>query len=155
MYQNFDQLIHEAIQLELNIAKLYLLFHQLIPEDSTFWWQLVIEEENHAALLKTIEQMETSMVDIPEGIMPNGLAELQESNQRILKAMEDFENRPNRAEAFQMAYKIEISAGESHYNDFMKNGQESRLMEIFRILNRDDLDHARRILEYKKEHLDS
>jgi hypothetical protein len=155
MYQNFDQLIKEAIQLELNIAKLYLLFHQQLPEDSTFWWELVIEEENHAALLKTVEQMETSMVDIPEGIMPNGLAELQESNQRILKAMEDFENRPNRAEAFQMAYKIEISAGESHYNDFMKNGQESRLMEIFRILNRDDLDHARRILEYKKEHLDS
>ena len=155
MYQNFDQLIHEAIQLELNIAKLYLLFHQLLPEDSTFWWELVIEEENHAALLKTLEQMETSKVDIPEGIMPNGLAELQESNQRILKAMEDFEKRPKRADAFQMAYKIEISAGESHYNDFMKNGQESRLMEIFRILNRDDLDHAQRILKYKKEHLDS
>ena len=57
MGQNFDQLIQEAIQLELNIAKLYLLFHQLLPEDSTFWWKLVIEEENHAALLKTIEQM--------------------------------------------------------------------------------------------------
>jgi hypothetical protein len=155
MDQNFDQLIKEAIQLELNIAKLYLLFHHLLPEDSTFWWELVIEEKNHAALLKTVERMETSKVDIPDGILPNGLAELQESNQMILKAMEDFEKHPDRAEAFQMAYKIEISAGESHYNDFMKNGQESRLMEIFRILNKDDLDHARRILEYKKEHLDS
>ncbi len=95
------------------------------------------------------------MVDIPEGIMPNGLAELQESNQMILKAMEKFEKHPDRAEAFQMAHMIEISAGESHYNDFMKNGQESHLMEIFRTLNRDDVDHARRILEYKEKHLDS
>lgn len=155
MYQNFDQLIKEAIQLELNVARLYLLFHQLLPEDSTFWWELVIEEENHAALLKTVEQMETSMVDIPEGILPNGLAELQEANQMILKAREDFEKQPDRAKAFQLAYKIEIAAGESHYNNFMKNAPESRLTEIFRILNRDDLDHARRILKYKEEHLES
>ena len=73
----------------------------------------------------------------------------------ILKAMDDFERQPERAYAFQLAHKIEMSAGESHYNNFMKNGQESRLMEIFRILNRDDLDHARRILEYKKKNLDS
>ncbi len=56
MSQNFSQLIREAIQLELNVAKLYLLFHDLFPEDGDFWWQLVIEEENHAALLKTVEQ---------------------------------------------------------------------------------------------------
>jgi hypothetical protein len=73
----------------------------------------------------------------------------------ILKAMEDFKSQPNRAEAFELALKIEVSAGESHYNNFMKNGPESRLREIFRILNRDDLDHAQRILEYKEKHIDS
>jgi rubrerythrin len=155
MYQNFGPLINEAIQLELNVARLYLLFHKLLPEDATFWWALVIEEENHAAILRTIEQMETSQVEIPDGIMPNGLTELQKANRMILKAMEDFERQPDRAYAFQLAYKIEMSAGESHYNNFMNNAAESRIVEIFRTLNRDDLDHAQRIQEYKKEHLDS
>lgn len=155
MYQNFGPLINEAIQLELNVARLYLLFHTLLPEDATFWWGLVIEEENHAALLRTVEQMNASQVEIPDGIMPNGLAELQKANQMILKAMEDFERQPERAYAFQLAHKIELSAGESHYNNFMNNAAESRIVEIFRILNRDDLNHARRIQEYKKEHLDS
>ena len=155
MCQNFGPLINEAIQVELNVARLYLLFHKLLPEDATFWWGLVIEEENHAALLRTVEQMNASQVEIPDGIMPNGLAELQKANQMILKAMEDFERQPERAYAFQLAHKIELSAGESHYNNFMNNAAESRIVEIFRILNRDDLNHARRIQEYKKEHLDS
>ena len=155
MYQNFGPLINEAIQLELNVARLYLLFHKLLPEDATFWWSLVIEEENHAALLRTIEQMETSQVEIPDGIMPNGLTELQKANQMIHKALEDFERQPDRAYAFQLAYKIEMSAGESHYNNFMNNAAESRIVDIFRTLNRDDLDHAQRIQEYKKQHLDS
>ena len=62
MYQNFGLLINEAIQVELNVARLYLLFHELLPEDATFLWELVIEEENHAALLRTIEQMDASQV---------------------------------------------------------------------------------------------
>jgi len=155
MYQNFGPLINEAIQVELNVARLYLLFHKLLPEDATFWWGLAIEEENHAALLRTIEQMDASQVEIPDGIMPNTLAELQKANQMILKAMEDFERQPERVYAFQLAHKIELSAGESHYNNFMNNAAESRIVEIFRTLNRDDLNHARRIQEYKKEHLES
>ncbi len=148
MSQNFSQLINEAIQLELNVAKLYLLFHNLQPEDAAFWWQLVIEEENHAALLKTVEQMDASRVEIPEGIMPPGVAELKESNQMILKAMEDFKRHPDRAWAFKMAYKIELSAGESHYDNFMRNAPKSRVTDLFKKLNRDDVDHARRIMEY-------
>jgi len=155
MYQNFEQLVHEAIQLELNVAKLYLLFHRLFPEDSTFWWELAIEEENHAALLKTVEQMEASRVEIPDGILPPGLAELKESNQMILKAIEDFERQPDRAWAFKLAIKIELSAGESHYDNFMRNAPTSLITEVFRKLNRDDGDHARRILKYEKEFLDS
>ncbi len=152
MYQNFDQLIKEAIQLELNVAKLYLLFHQLLPEDSVFWWELVIEEENHAALLKTVEQMEATRVEIPEGILPPGLEELQESNQMILKAMEDFEGQPDRTLAFKLAHEIELSAGESHYDNFMRNAPKSRITEVFRKLNGDDVDHARRIRDYMDKH---
>ena len=92
--------------------------------------------------------MEASKVEIPEGIMPPGLTELQESNQMILKAMEDFKRKPDRAWAFKLAHKIELSAGESHYDNFMRTAPKSRITEVFRKLNGDDVDHARRIREY-------
>jgi ferritin len=152
MSQNLGQLLKEAIQLELNVAKLYLLFHKLLPEDAEFWWTLVIEEQNHAALLKTVEKMEASKVVIPEGILPPGLTELQESNQMIIKAMGDFERKPDRAQSFNLAYKIELSAGESHYDNFMRTAPKSRITEVFRKLNGDDVDHARRIREYMDKH---
>jgi hypothetical protein len=152
MNQNFSQLISEAIQLEHNVGKLYLLFKNFLPEDSAFWWELAIEEENHAALLKTAELMDASHLEIPSEIMPSAVADLKEANQVIIKAMEDFKSEPDRTTAFQLAHKIELSAGESHYNNFMTTAPGSRITEILRKLNRDDLDHARRIREYMAVH---
>ena len=43
----------EAIQLEQNVSNLYLIFQQEFPEDAQFWWTLVQEESNHAALIKS------------------------------------------------------------------------------------------------------
>ena len=53
MNDKIIKILDESIKLELNIADLYLVFHEKIPEDSKFWWQLLLEEKNHATLLKT------------------------------------------------------------------------------------------------------
>ncbi|MEA3487197.1 MAG: hypothetical protein U9R20_06020 [Thermodesulfobacteriota bacterium] len=53
MDKDFSYLIEESINLELNIADLYFLFHELFPEDADFWWRLVLEEKNHAALIRS------------------------------------------------------------------------------------------------------
>lgn len=148
MHPQFSELIKEAIQLELNAGRLYLLFYNHFPEDAEFWWTLTIEEENHAALLKTVELMNASSVAIPDGIIHDGLSDLRASNQFILQALEDFEKKPDRAEAFQLALQIESSAGEAHYDHFMKNAPDSRITKLFRKLNGDDINHANRIREY-------
>lgn len=152
MSQHFNALLQQAIQLELNVGELYLLFHRLLPADSVFWWELAIEEENHAALLKTAELMMNSRVDLPEDFLPTGINELKNSNQMIIQAREDFEKKPDRTKAFQLAHEIEISAGESHYDKFMQSAPDSPLTEIFRKLNGDDVDHAERIRQYMIKH---
>ena len=152
MSQHFNLLLQQAIQLELNIGELYLLFYRLLPDDSEFWWELAIEEENHAALLKTAELMNNSKIEIPEDILPPGINDLRESNQMIILAREDFEKKPDRTKAFQLAQEIEISAGESHYDKFMHSAPDSPLTEIFKKLNGDDIDHAERIRQYMLEH---
>lgn len=152
MSQHFNLLLQQAIQLELNVGALYLLFHRLLPDDSEFWWHLAIEEENHAALLKTAELMKISKVEVPENILPPGISDLKDSNQMIKQAIADFEKNPDRTKAFQLAYEIEISAGESHYDKFMQSAPDSPLTKIFRKLNGDDVDHAERIRQYMIEH---
>ena len=151
MQPDFNLLIREAIQLELNVGKLYMLFYRLLPEDAEFWWKLSLEEENHAALLKTAQQMRASRVEIPNEMLPPGLIELQKSNQMIISAMADFEKHPDRAKAFELAHRIELSAGEAHYEEFMNGAVDSRIKEVFRKLNRDDLNHAQRIRQYMAE----
>jgi len=75
----FNSLIEKAIQLELNVAELYIRFHKLFPSDASFWWKLAIEEKNHAALLKTLQLMKDSHVEIPLEFYPAGKEALEES----------------------------------------------------------------------------
>jgi len=56
MSDDLRRLIDEAIKLELNMAELYLSFHNRFSEDAGFWWKLTIEEKNHASLLKSGKQ---------------------------------------------------------------------------------------------------
>jgi hypothetical protein len=148
MDDEFMKLIEEAIRLELNIAELYMLFYRQFDQDAQFWWQLVIEEENHAALLKTVQQMELTNVNTPRELFPERVGELEKVNLAIRETLVKFEKTPERERAFQFAYMIETSAGEMHFNAFMKNSMESRVTRIFKKLNGADLDHADRIKKY-------
>ncbi|MEN8202094.1 MAG: rubrerythrin family protein [Bacteroidota bacterium] len=148
MKNEFNSLIEKAIQLELSLAELYLQFHMLFPSDASFWWKLTIEEKNHAALLKTLQEMNDSHVDMPVEFYPEGSEALDESTRRISKAIQDFKKNPDRKLAFRTAYDFENSAGEIHYDSFAKLASSSPLATIFKKLNGSDINHAQRIMEY-------
>ena len=48
----------------------------------------------------------------------------------------------------EIAYEIENSAGEVHYQNYMSEDIDDDLRSIFKRLNRADIDHAKRIKEY-------
>ena len=148
MKEQFHVLIEKAIQLELDVAELYIRLHALFPSDASFWWTLAIEEKNHAALLKTLQEMQDSDLEIPADFYPEGDQVLEDSMQRIAEAMRTLEENPNRELALRTAYEIENSAGEMHYNSFAKTANQSPVATVFRTLNGNDIDHARRIREY-------
>lgn len=148
MKDRFNTLIQEAIKVELNVAELYIQFHRLFPMDASFWWKLAIEEKNHAALLKTLQQMNDAHVEIPDEFYPAGTEALKESNQKISIAIREFEKKPDRNRAFQTAFEIENSAGEVHYESFAKSLNNSPVASIFKELNGGDISHAERIRDY-------
>jgi hypothetical protein len=151
MENDLLQLANEAMQLEYNVSKLYMIFRDSHPEDAEFWWKLVIEESNHAALIK-------SGLDyfMPEGAFPYeifpSMDDLQGANKEIRSLHNKYETHPpSREVAFNVALKTEMSAGEIHFQRAMTKSTDSEIMQLFQKLNQDDKDHAKRIRFYMKE----
>ncbi len=151
MDNDLIKLAEEAIRLEYNVSKLYMIFRDAYPEDEQFWWQLVIEEGNHAALIK-------SGLDyfMPAGVFPDGLLpameDMQGANKELQFLLEEYTaNPPSRETAFNVALKTEMSAGEIHFQNTMTKSADSRVLAMFQKLNQDDKDHAKRIRAYMRE----
>lgn len=148
----FDKYINEAIQLELNVSDLYLLFYTLFTEDSRFWRILTIEERNHAALLKNLKQLFHIIHEIPPYILPERIEDLEAANREITETITCFKEKPSRKKAFEYAIQIENSAGEAHFQLFAESNILPEQFDIFRQLNMDDKNHADRIRNYMLSH---
>lgn len=153
MKENLREFIEESIQIELNVGSLYRLFQGCCPDDSSFWWQLSLEEDNHAALIRSGKECFLPVGEFPYDILSESLEQLKKTNKQINEILDSFKEKlPSREEAFNTALKLEESAGEIHYQKFMSDSQKILINEIFQKLNSDDKDHAERIREYMEKH---
>jgi hypothetical protein len=143
--------LQESIQLELNVSDLYQLFYLKFPADSEFWWQLSLEEVNHAALIRSINDLFLPEKILPQGVIQNRILEMHKINDSIRESISRYKmNSPSRYEAFSYAHELEISAGEAHYEMFMNEVPGSNVEKIFQKLNGQDKNHALRIADYMK-----
>jgi hypothetical protein len=147
MIHKVEELFDKAIQLELNMAKLYRIFAEHFDEDKVFWSRLESEEQNHAALLRTGSDF-ARINRLPEKIFPEQTESLDESIRFVQKCIVDFIAEPQRQLAFKMAIELEESAGEAHFQKFMESTARESLTAIFQKLNQADKDHAIRIQNY-------
>ena len=151
MEKDLTALIKESIKLEMNVAELYLVFYNSFPEDAAFWWGLVLEEKNHAALLRSGKELFQPRNKFPSDLVHGPLQDIKNKNRELSSLIEEYErNPPSREEAFNIALSIENSASEIHYQRFMNKEPSSRMEEIFQQLNQGDKDHAEKISSYMK-----
>lgn len=141
------ELIDEAIELEMNVGKLYSLFGRRCAKDRTFWLQIEIEEYNHAALLRASKEF-VAYSKFPLDLIPRHQEQIRQSIQKVIESYNRFESNPDRFEAFSIAYELENSAGELHYQQFMESSKQDSITSTFKKLNQADTDHAKRILAY-------
>ena len=146
MDHNLTKLLDEAIKIELGISKLYQVFSEEIVVDRDFWWKLALEEVNHASILRAGKEM-VSMDRFPKDIIPDSFEDLVISNLKIMEAQLEFRTNPQRIKAFELAFHIENSASELHYQKYLGTEEMNGVRKIFQQLNRDDIDHAKRIKE--------
>ena len=152
MNNDITALAEESINLELNVSEIYSLFHSCFADDANLWWKLVLEEKDHAALIRGgIEEFEP-IGEFPHEILSNSLQDLKETNKKLRSLLKQFKNiPPSRELAFNTALEIEASAGELHFQHFMNKETNSKIDELFQFLNREDKDHAKRIRSYMKD----
>jgi len=149
MNDKLSSLLNSSILLELNVGRLYRLFHNTFPEHKKFWWQLHLEEENHASLIRAIKEHFEPIGKAPDDLLSSNLQKLQDSNATIISLIDRYtETAPSAEEAFNVALKLELTAGEIHYQDFMDKDQSSILNKIFQKLNQDDKNHVARLCAY-------
>ncbi|GBD99198.1 hypothetical protein BMS3Abin07_01231 [bacterium BMS3Abin07] len=153
MDKDFTLLMEESTNLELNVADLYLLFNSLFPEDSNFWWELALEEKSHAALIRSGKDFFEPKNQFPHDLLADSLQTLKDINSKLNLLIKKYKDTsPSREEAFNIAFKLENSASELHYQNFMSKETSSRIDNIFKQLNKDDKDHAMRICSYMENH---
>ena len=148
----FIQLIDESIKLELAVSELYQLFHIAYPEDSDFWWQLMIEEKGHAAILRSGKENFLPLNKFPKKLVSNSLHEVSNTFvelENLIKAYKD--NPPSRTEAFNNALKFEMSAGEVHFQEFLDTKNKTSIDKIFQKLINSDKNHVSKLLDYMKK----
>jgi len=153
MNNDVASLIEESINLELNVSDIYSLFYKVFPDDAEFWWKLVLEEKNHAALIRSGKEYFEPLGKFPYDLLAPVLQDLKDANSRLDSLIKKYEETsPSREEAFNIAFKIENSAGELHFQKFMDKEGNSKTDQIFKELNKDDKEHAMRIRCYMEKH---
>lgn len=95
-------ILNESIKLELNVAELYMLFYEIFPEDSNFWWDLSLEEKNHASLLRSGLDFIKSSEMFPREFLAPAIDKLHEINTMIVGLIKEYrEEKPTKKRHFQ------------------------------------------------------
>jgi rubrerythrin len=152
MDKELSRILDETIQLELNVADLYLSFGQAFSEDKDLWSDLAVEEKNHAALLRSGKLESLDKGHFPAKALTTNLDALIKVNKEIKALVKEHQRKPpSRASAFETAIKVEESTGEIDFSCFMRQQANSSAAILFHRVNREDRDHARRLRNYMRE----
>ncbi len=150
--QQLIQLMNESIKLEFNVADLYMTFCKTFHEDYAFWFQLHMEEKDHASIIQSAREAWLSGKEFPLEILSPNVDELIALNTKLASLLEEYsENPPSREIAFNVALDLEESAGEAHFQDAMEQAPSSTLLEVFQMLNGEDKEHANRIRTHMRD----
>lgn len=144
-----EAILEAFIAVERRAASLYRHFLHRFPQDRALWWTLVMEEENHAALLRAQKD-----IFLKPGYVPSGLFAAAEDDLRTTATAIDAliaaqgEAPFTRMSALQTALAIETMAGELHFQRLIEAHPDTPTLRVFQELIGSERDHARRIEAY-------
>lgn len=140
-----SELLEQSINLEKGIGELYYLFSTYHPEDKKFWTRLAKEEQKHANVLEGLRPWAAMGGNIDKYLLLD-FHELKARNIAIRKVIQQIrKEHPSREFAFNIAYQLELTASEIHYQKIITQDTENKLLISMQELSGADKDHLKRI----------
>ena len=90
MDEKLSKLIDELIKVELNVAKIYMFFSDTFSEDSDFWWQLALEEKDHAGLIKSGKGTSTMQPGFPNELLAPSVEMRYKANNKLISMLKEY-----------------------------------------------------------------
>ena len=117
-----------SIALEEKIGRIYAIFAKHYPENRIFWSRLKTEEEKHAVILEGLRPWLNMGADIKNLLLPD-ITELSNRNAALDAVLSSLEHeRIDRDTAFNLAYRIELTASEIHFQNIMTENTSNPML---------------------------
>lgn len=138
------RMLEKFTEYELKVSELYMLYSRIFQEDSGFWSQMSMEEQDHAALIRS------SIVYVQIGKFPRQMTyDCMEDIEEMLGRIDARINQytlatPGVCEAYRFALQVERSPCEKGFRVAMLTDTDDRVMKIMQAIgNMDTLHYAR------------
>lgn len=153
---SLSDLLEMAITMEFRASDLYRLYSGIFEQDRDFWWRLSMEEQNHAALLKSARNF-IKVGKLPGSLLYARVEGIRAVADTVERRIAEYRQTPPTAfDAYHYAHAFENSAVELHFQKTMQEESPSdKVTEIFQNLGQGDRDHAARIEALMKKRFGS
>lgn len=136
-----------AVAVERRIAELYREFSTKVQVHRDFWWELSLEEENHASILRSLLVAPPLLRGSERIVEPD--CKRSGGLERLDELLRDVATRSTLkpADALRMGINCEDLSIEKTFQSFVTETSRTKAQEILQRLNGEDLHHARRMQE--------
>lgn len=148
MKTKLSERIKTCIAIESGIAEIYHSFSGLFPKAKSFWYELAMEEENHASVL-LVGSKYVKSGKLPGYIVPRSLKKMKST----LQLIDDIKEKINSGnismkEALDMAMKLELTMEESYVLEVLTRETKDEVIARLQKLVGETKVHVTKISEY-------
>ncbi len=142
-----QRIVDEAIRFERNLSSLYLQFLEAFPEVEDLWWELSVDEQQHASLLDAGQKLFHD--EFAREVVSADLDGLRRSNEDLESTIQRIGKEPlDRGEAFQMALRFECDENEATLFDLLEIEPSDPAKTLVNSLQHADSEHVQKIRDY-------
>jgi hypothetical protein len=151
MKNDLSERIKTCVAIESGIADIYHSFARLFPKAKTFWYELAMEEENHASVL-LIGSRYVKLGILPNYIVPKSLHKMNSTLQLIDYTKKRIKSDDiSMKEALDTAMKLELTMEESYLLEVLTRETNNEVIARLQKLLGDTKLHITKISEYMQK----
>jgi len=148
LLRNFQQVLNEAIDYELDTYHLYNLFSESLDADSKFWESIAEEELNHVSALRKVQSFLQGEIKVKDKVIIGDVESIKRARVKLYQLEKKFKENPTPELAFSIGKEIEESVVEKTYQKFSRMVTDDSIISLFQSLTGEEKNHLQRIQEY-------